>query len=162
MTYNFVLESSFEVHHHTISDGQVWRKSQNKKGGKFELKSQLCYYNCMYAYFKQLHYYEAAQLSTQQWRSLKILFIFSLKVWIEVSSKANLPDQLLSCSVESALIQMKNATHSICVIFDRFNEVAEVQRQWSSSSHVFTKLRIYEIFHEIFFVWFFYKVVFFY
>ena len=47
-----------------------------------------------------------------------------------MSAKANLPDQLLSCSVESALIQMKNATHSICVIFDRFNEVAEVQRQW--------------------------------
>ena len=27
------------------SDGQFWRKSQNKKGGKFELRSQLCYYN---------------------------------------------------------------------------------------------------------------------
>ena len=25
------------------SDGQFWRKSQNKKGGKFELRSQLCY-----------------------------------------------------------------------------------------------------------------------
>ena len=30
------------------SDGQFWRKSQNKKGGKFELRSQLCYYNCIY------------------------------------------------------------------------------------------------------------------
>ena len=29
------------------SDGQFWRKSQNKKGGKFELRSQLCYYNCI-------------------------------------------------------------------------------------------------------------------
>ena len=28
------------------SDGQFWRKSQSKKGGKFELRSQLCYYNC--------------------------------------------------------------------------------------------------------------------
>ena len=28
------------------SDGLFWRKSQNKKGGKFELRSQLCYYNC--------------------------------------------------------------------------------------------------------------------
>ena len=28
------------------SDGQFCRKSQNKKGGKFELRSQLCYYNC--------------------------------------------------------------------------------------------------------------------
>ena len=28
------------------SDGQFWRKSQNKKGGKYELRSQLCYYNC--------------------------------------------------------------------------------------------------------------------
>ena len=28
------------------SDGQFWRKRQNKKGGKFELRSQLCYYNC--------------------------------------------------------------------------------------------------------------------
>ena len=28
------------------SDGQFWRKSQNKKGGKFELRSWLCYYNC--------------------------------------------------------------------------------------------------------------------
>ena len=28
------------------SDGQFWRKSKNKKGGKFELRSQLCYYNC--------------------------------------------------------------------------------------------------------------------
>ena len=26
--------------------GQFWRKSQNEKGGKFELRSQLCYYNC--------------------------------------------------------------------------------------------------------------------
>ena len=58
------------------------------------------------------------------------LFIyFFQKVWIEVSS-INLPDQLISCSVESALIQMKNATHSICVIFDRFIEVSEVQRNW--------------------------------
>ena len=30
------------------SDGQFWRKSQNKKGGKFELRSQLCYYNCIF------------------------------------------------------------------------------------------------------------------
>ena len=29
------------------SDGQFWRKSQNKKGGKFELRSQLCCYNCI-------------------------------------------------------------------------------------------------------------------
>ena len=28
------------------SDGQFWRKTQNKKGRKFELRSQLCYYNC--------------------------------------------------------------------------------------------------------------------
>ena len=27
------------------SDGQFWRKSQNKKGEKFELRLQLCYYN---------------------------------------------------------------------------------------------------------------------
>ena len=30
------------------SDGQFWRKSQNKKGGKFELRLQLCYYNCTF------------------------------------------------------------------------------------------------------------------
>ena len=30
------------------SEGQFWRKGQNKKGGKFELRSQLCYYNCNY------------------------------------------------------------------------------------------------------------------
>ena len=36
----------------------------------------------------------------------------------------------MSCSVESALIQMKNASHSICVIFDRFTEVSDIQRQW--------------------------------
>ena len=29
------------------SDGQFWRKRQNKKGWKFELRSQLCYYNCI-------------------------------------------------------------------------------------------------------------------
>ena len=29
------------------SAGYFWRKSQNKKGGKFELRSQLCYYNCI-------------------------------------------------------------------------------------------------------------------
>ena len=28
------------------SDGQFWRKSQNKKGGKFESRSYLYYYNC--------------------------------------------------------------------------------------------------------------------
>ena len=28
------------------SDGQFWRKSRHKKGGKFELRLQLCYYNC--------------------------------------------------------------------------------------------------------------------
>ena len=28
------------------SDGQFWKKSQNKKGGRFELRSYLCYYNC--------------------------------------------------------------------------------------------------------------------
>ena len=28
------------------SHGQFWRKSQNKKGGKFKLGSQLYYYNC--------------------------------------------------------------------------------------------------------------------
>ena len=32
------------------SDGQFWRKSQTKKGGKFELRSQLCYYNCIQYY----------------------------------------------------------------------------------------------------------------
>ena len=33
------------------SDGQYWRKGQNKKGGKFELRWQLCYYNCQRIFF---------------------------------------------------------------------------------------------------------------
>ena len=33
------------------SDGQFWKKSQKKKGGKFELRSQLCYYHCNYNHF---------------------------------------------------------------------------------------------------------------
>ena len=57
--------------------------------------------------------------------------MFSKQVWIEVSSRG-LPDHLISCSVESAVIHMKNATHSICVIFDRFIETtsADSSRKW--------------------------------
>ena len=41
----FFIQKVFELIR-LSSDGQFWRKSQNKKGGKFELRSQLCYYNC--------------------------------------------------------------------------------------------------------------------
>ena len=33
------------------SDGQFWRKSKNENGGKFELRLQLCYYNCKRFFF---------------------------------------------------------------------------------------------------------------
>ena len=36
------------------SDGQFWRKSQNKKGGKFEIRSQLCYYNCTFSLLRNV------------------------------------------------------------------------------------------------------------
>ena len=43
-----------------------------------------------------------------------------------MSSAVSLPERLLSCSVESALVQIKNSSystsqpHSICLIYDRF------------------------------------------
>lgn len=39
-----------------------------------------------------------------------------------MSSTENLPEKLVSCSVESALFQMKNTSksYSICLIYDRF------------------------------------------
>ncbi len=41
------------------------------------------------------------------------------RVWICISAVQDLPDTLLSCSVESALIHIKNASRSICLIYDR-------------------------------------------
>lgn len=52
---------------------------------------------------------------------------------MEMSSiMAALPEKLLSCSVESALINMKNASnsHSICLIYDRFSHHEETPPHW--------------------------------
>ena len=42
---SFLIQKLLELIR-SSSDGQFWRKSQNIKGGKFELGLQLCYYNC--------------------------------------------------------------------------------------------------------------------
>ena len=44
---------------------------------------------------------------------------------------ATLPEKLLSCSVESALINLKNASsYSICLIYDRFSHHEETPPHW--------------------------------
>ena len=44
----FLIQKPLQLIRRLSSDGQFWRKSQNKKGGKFELRSQLFYYNCTF------------------------------------------------------------------------------------------------------------------
>ena len=60
------------------SDGQFWRKSQNKKGGKFELRSQLCYYNCtnhLQLIYRNLKQMVISQMQTyQNWLPCQIAF----------------------------------------------------------------------------------------
>ena len=53
----FLIQKLLELNR-SSSDGQFWRKSQNKKGGKFELRSQLCYYNC-----------KTREMTTVEWTS---------------------------------------------------------------------------------------------
>ena len=53
------------------------------------------------------------------------------RVWMEMSSlTSGLPEKLLSCSVESALIHFKNASSSICLIYDRFAHHEESTPKW--------------------------------
>ena len=58
------------------SDGQFWRKSQNKKGGKFELRSQLCYCNCTYKTVKSVHFKKKVARSS----FLSKLWYFSIQI----------------------------------------------------------------------------------
>lgn len=57
----------------------------------------------------------------------EIWFNFWKQVWIDLL-QPNLPkDVLVSCSIESALHAMKNASHSICVLTDRYATAGPLQ-----------------------------------